>query len=45
MCLVVVNAFSNNVSVLLGDGAGSFGAATNFAVGTNPWSVAVGDFN
>ncbi|MEG5244548.1 VCBS repeat-containing protein, partial [Microcoleus sp. A6-D4] len=24
---------------------GSFGAATNFAVGTNPYSVTVGDFN
>src|SRR5438552_13107165 len=23
----------------------SFGAATNYATGTNPWSVAVGDFN
>src|SRR5207253_166200 len=33
------------VSVLLGTGSGSFGAATNFAVGTNPTSVAVGDLN
>ena len=31
--------------MLLGNGAGGFGAATNFAVGTNPYSVAVGDFN
>jgi hypothetical protein len=36
---------SNNVSVLLGTGTGSFGAATNFAAGTNPNSVAVGDVN
>ena len=36
---------SGNVSVLLGDGAGNFSAATNFAVGHAPWSVAVGDFN
>ena len=36
---------SNNVSILLGDGAGSFSAATNFGAGTNPVSVAVGDFN
>jgi CSLREA domain-containing protein len=34
-----------NVSVLLGDGAGGFGAATSFSAGTNPISVAVGDFN
>ena len=43
--LVAANYNSNNVSVLLGNGTGSFGAATNFAVGTNPQSVAVGDFN
>ena len=30
---------------MLGDGAGSFSAATNFAVGAHPISVAVGDFN
>jgi hypothetical protein len=37
---------SNNVSILLGTGTGSFGTpATNFAVGTLPQSVAVGDFN
>ena len=36
---------SNNVSILLGDGAGSFSAATNFGAGTFPVSVAVGDFN
>ncbi len=33
------------MSVLLGNGAGSFGAATNFTVGTKPVSVTVGDFN
>ena len=31
--------------MLLGNGAGGFGAKTDFAVGTNPRSVAVGDFN
>jgi hypothetical protein len=36
---------SNNVSVLLGNGAGSFGSATNFAVGSSPWSVAIGNLN
>lgn len=43
--LAVANQGSNNVSVLLGDGAGGFGAATNFTVGSTPFSVAVGDFN
>ena len=31
--------------MLLGDGGGSFGAATNFAAGTAPSSVAIGDLN
>jgi hypothetical protein len=34
-----------DVAILLGDGAGNFGAATNFVAGCGPWSVAVGDFN
>ena len=33
------------MSILLGDGAGNFSAATNFGAGTDPFSVAVGDFN
>ena len=33
------------VSILLGNGTGAFGTATNFAVGISPRSVAVGDFN
>ncbi len=33
------------VSVLLGNGAGTFQAAAKFAVGTSPTTVAVGDFN
>ena len=45
MDLAVANAGSNNVSILLGNGTGSFGTATNFAAGTTPISVAVGDFN
>ena len=32
--LAVANQSSNNVSVLLGDGAGSFSSATNFGVGS-----------
>ncbi|MFN6447417.1 MAG: FG-GAP-like repeat-containing protein [Nostoc sp. DedSLP05] len=43
--LVVANANSDNVSVLLGNGSGSFGATSNFAVGDHPTSVTVGDFN
>ena len=43
--LAVANIGSDNVSVLLGDGTGSFGPATNFPVGTGPISVAIGDLN
>ena len=34
--LAVANYTSNTVSVLLGNGAGGFGAKTDFAVGTDP---------
>jgi cysteine-rich repeat protein len=42
-----VNGFvtQDTVSVLLGDGLGSFGAQTTFAVGSLPLSVIVDDFN
>ncbi|MDQ3749603.1 MAG: VCBS repeat-containing protein [Acidobacteriota bacterium] len=45
--LAVANAsvFSNTVSVLLGNGAGGFSAATIFPVGNGPRSVTTGDFN
>jgi hypothetical protein len=43
--LAVANYSSNNVSILLGDGAGNFSAAGNFAAGDGPNCVAVGDFN
>ena len=44
--LAVANAATpSNVSILLGDGAGNFSAATNFGAGSYPLSVAVGDFN
>ncbi|MFM6897556.1 MAG: FG-GAP repeat domain-containing protein, partial [Microcystis panniformis] len=36
--LATANAGSNNVSVLLGTGTGSFGPATNFSVGITPRS-------
>src|SRR5207237_1519142 len=44
--LAVANALSSNVSVLLGDGDGTFQAALNFDTGGGgPVSVTVGDFN
>jgi uncharacterized protein (TIGR03437 family) len=50
--LAVVNAYSlssqggnGNVSVLYGNGDGTFGAAANYDVGIAPDSIAVGDFN
>ncbi|MEG4109920.1 FG-GAP-like repeat-containing protein, partial [Microcoleus sp. S13_C5] len=36
---------SNSVSILLGNGSGSFGAANNITVGSRPYSLAVGKFN
>jgi len=41
--LVVANG--NNVSVLLGNGDGTFQPAVNYVVGSSPDAVAVGDFN
>src|SRR5207302_249957 len=43
--LAVANTGSNTVSVLLGNGDGTFQAAAFFAAGLNPQYVAVGDFN
>jgi hypothetical protein len=45
--LAVANYSSNNVTVLLGNGAGAFSPARNspFGAGTNPFGLAVGDFN
>jgi hypothetical protein len=43
--LAVANYSSNNVSVLLGDGVGGFGAKTDFATGSGPLSLAVGDLD
>ena len=43
--LATANAFSNDVSVLIGVGDGSFYETQNFGVGNGPHSVATGDFN
>lgn len=43
--LAAVNAGSNNVSVLLGNGDGTFQLAQNFDAGNGPFSLAVADFN
>ena len=43
--LLVANFGSNNVSVLLGNGNGTFQAQATFAAGSGPFSVAVGDVN
>jgi hypothetical protein len=43
--LVVGNATANNISVLLGNGDGTFQPAVNYAAGTYSISIAVGDFN
>src|SRR5437870_723568 len=43
--LAVANRLSNTVSVLLGNGDGSFQTARPFPTGNYPNSVAVGDFN
>lgn len=43
--LITANTSDHNVSVLLGDGSGSFGQPTIFAVAGYAVSVNVGDFN
>ena len=43
--LAAANYAANTVSVLLGNGDGTFGAKTDFATGTSPRSVAIGDLN
>src|SRR6266511_2449891 len=43
--LAVANTDTDNVSVLLGNGNGTFSSAQNFAAGDGPQSVAIGDFN
>ena len=41
----IANSGSNNVSVFLGNGAGSFASATNYSVGTSPFAAVLGDLD
>src|SRR2546429_4028574 len=43
--LVVANVSSNTVSLLSGNGNGTFQTPVDYATGSGPNSVAVGDFN
>ena len=43
--MAVANSGSNSVSVLIGNGDGSYWLAANFNVGTYPAAIATGDFN
>jgi hypothetical protein len=43
--LITANTEGDSVSVLLGNGDGTFGPPADFAAGQAPWSVAVADFN
>ena len=43
--LVAANVLDNNVSVFLGNGAGIFQTAVNYAAGNLPYAVIAGDFN
>ena len=43
--LAVVNEYSNNISVLLGNGDGSFADAVDYCVGGVAYSVAIGDLD
>jgi hypothetical protein len=43
--LAVANYETENVSILLGNGDGTFGAAVNYPIGSNLFGLAVGDFN
>ena len=45
MDLATANNNSNNVSILLGSGTGTFAAAVNYGVGIYPSSVFSADFN
>jgi hypothetical protein len=43
--MAVADAGSNQVSIFLGKGDGTFAAAVNYTVGNNPYSIVAGDVN
>lgn len=43
--LAVVNHDSSSISILLGNGDGSFGARRSFAAGVGPWGASASDLN
>ena len=43
--LAVANADNNNVSILLGNGDGTFQAKVDYGAGAQPYSVTAGDWN
>jgi hypothetical protein len=43
--VVVANSTTKTVTVMLGEGSGSFSSSASYPVGTSPSSVAVADFN
>lgn len=43
--LVTINPIKNTMSVLIGNGDGSFVSATNYTIGTFPTSLSISDFN
>ena len=43
--IVVTNSGTHDVSVLLNEGGGTFGPATQYAAGTGPFAAAVGDLD
>jgi hypothetical protein len=45
MDLVAANSNNNTISVLLGNGDGTFGTATPYSVGISPYATAVKDLN
>lgn len=45
LAVTVGSGGANCVSIMLGNGDGTFGPKTDFAVGLNPWGLCAGDFN
>ena len=42
---VVTNRFDKTISILLGNGDGTFKAKVDYPVGTEPWAATTGDYN